>query len=114
MLGFAVEPQAETREFDEIVAPLPEASRARIRAQLPVLRAAILKEVGACESSENLSDAAAAVLQNPPDGDASELVTPGIAAVTAPRSPARANGWTLAGMAAAAAVLLAGIVFFLR
>ena len=39
-------------DVEEIALPLPAMTRSRLRAQLPALKAAILKEIGLCENSQ--------------------------------------------------------------
>jgi len=52
LLGFAVERSRTLPELEEIVGGLPAPARSRLSTQLPVLRAAIHKEIGLCEGAD--------------------------------------------------------------
>lgn len=58
-LGFRVNGSSASPDLEEITAPLPEWAAARLRAQLPTLKAAVLKEIELSESRDDSQKKAA-------------------------------------------------------
>lgn len=102
LLGFSADPTAEIADFDAIVATLPESVRTQMRAKLPLLRKAILKETGlSAETEASLTSAE----QMTADRLANELAT---------RREQGLQRWVVGALAGTAGLLLVILAFLFR
>ena len=103
LLGFSADPSVEVGEFHTITAPLPERVRAHMRAKLPVLRAAILQEVGMTVEGDGTGEGAA---------DTATGTLAAVAPVVPNGSPSQR--WLVGALAGTAVLLLTLLVFLFR
>jgi putative nucleotidyltransferase with HDIG domain len=112
LLGFPVNRFSPPANLADIAAPLPEWMRPRLAAQLPSLKAAVLKEIGLSEDSESLpageATEGAAQAEEAPDSVSQFDAPTNSAALPYPR------GLVVGAMTTAAILLLLAIVLFLR
>jgi putative nucleotidyltransferase with HDIG domain len=106
-LGLSAQACHTTKSFAEIAAPLPEGTRARIQAQLPAMKAAILKEIGLAEAAGE-SDSGDSKTEDA-NSIAGEL-PPETCASPSPRS----SGILVTAVVIVALMLLAGVWFLRR
>jgi putative nucleotidyltransferase with HDIG domain len=104
LLGLSAQKCHSAGSFDEIAAPLPEWTRQRVAAQLPAIKAAILKEIAPSESEEN-----------PQAKDLEGEDAPAVAEEAPGEIPASRGFGGLVGVVATIAVLLlVAAVLFMR
>lgn len=104
-LGLAPQCNPSAMSFDEIAAPLPEWTRERLRAQLPVMKAAILKELGVSTAPDN---------QPAEAGENTACPVQPAGAEEASTAPEKSGKWGLALVAGAAFILVSVAVLLLR
>lgn len=108
-LGFSVGTFGPAADLDDIAAPLPAGTRSRLKAHLPALKVAILKEIGLSEGAPTAGPAnAVEEVDEAEEADEAEVAPDSVSLLDAPIDPAvsRFPPLFVVGAVTSAAILL--------